>query len=261
MKTLYFPEVDTGTDTTPETPQQNHLKAVALGFSELAKMSNDFKAWLKRQLLDRELILLDAANSPVDSERVDVDWVPSIHPAIADRKLNWLFEEIELVPKPQRQEVVRVFNLACGDTAPKAAAWGVVFVETLGVFVAGHPFRSPRLDYSQTVILGPGWNQLQPQNLTKQVSKASLAALTKCVEDADFKLERLEPEVSAWLLEGSGVKLYGAESGQDFADVLAHVRKSGLPFASSSEEVDMLALQPCINGSYDILLAGLTVLE
>lgn len=261
MKTPYFQGEYAGVNELLEIPQRSHLESVALGFSELAGMSNDFKAWLKQRLLERELILIDVANSPVDSEHEGADWIPSIHPAFADRKLTWLFDEIELIPKPQRQEVVRILNLPCRDTEPKAAAWGISFVETLNVFPAGHPFRSPRLDYSQTVILGPGWNQLKPQKLTTQVSKASLMALKKCVEDADFKLERLEPEVSAWLVEGSGVKLYGAECEQDFADVFVRVRKSGLSLASVSDEVEVLALQPCIDGSFEILLSGLTALE
>lgn len=261
MKTPYFPEVDTGVDTTPETTYRNHLESVALGFSELAGMSDDFKGWLKHRLLERELVFIDAANLSVDPGYAPPDWVPAIHPGIADRKLTWLLDKIENAPKRQRQEVVKILTLACGDIMPKAAAWGVVMVETLGVFVAGHPFRSLRLDYSQTVIVGPGWNRLKPQNLTKQVSKASLMVLAKCVEDADFKLERLEPEVSAWLVEGSGIKLYGAERSQDFADVLVRVGKSGLPLVSISEEVDVLALQPCIDGSYDTLLAGLTELQ
>lgn len=260
MKTPYFQGEYAGVDELLEIPQRSHLESVALGFSELARMSNDFKAWLKQRLLERELILIDATNSPVGSERESADWVPSIHPAFADRKLTWLFNEIELVPKLQRQEVVKILTLACGDTMPKEAAWGTIWNETLGPTL-GDLLDSVRLSYSQTVILGPGWNRLKPQNLTTQVSKASLMALAKCVEDADFKLERLEPEVSAWLVEGSGVKLYGAECKQDFADVLVRVRKSGLPLASVSEEVEVLALQPCIDGSYEILLAGLTALE
>lgn len=86
-------------------------------------------------------------------------------------------------------------------------------------------------------------------------------ALSKCIEDAGFKLDRLEPEVGSWLLEGSGVRLYGAARDQDFKDVLACVSATGLPFASVSEEVDMLALQPCITGSYETLLAAMTPLQ
>ncbi|MBI2033845.1 MAG: hypothetical protein HYT13_01975 [Candidatus Liptonbacteria bacterium] len=263
MKALHSVGVDVGVNITAETPQRSHLETAALGFLGLAKKSGSFREWLKRRLFDRELILLGATEFPEAAlEYEHGEWVPSIHPAIAERKLTWLFDEIDCAPEPQRQGVVKILNLACGHTMPRAAAWGIVFVETLGVFVSGHPFRSPRVDYSQAVILGPGWNLLKPHDLTKRVNKASLTALTKCIEAASLDLKRLEPEVASWLWKGSGVRLYSAQSNQDFEDVLAHVRKSGLSFASVSEgKVDVLALQPCITGSYDTLLAGLAQLE
>jgi hypothetical protein len=244
-----------------ETPRRNYLELVALSFLALAAEVNFFKEWLTQRLRDCKLVIPDAADVP-EFEHEHIEWVPSINPAVAERKLAWLFSEIEYAPECQRQRVVNILNLASRNPVPQAAAWGFVFVETLGVFVAGHPFRfNSKVDYSQAVVLGPSWHILASHDLTRKVSRASLMALTRCVENAGFNLNRLEPEVSSWLLEGSGVKLYGAVRDQDFKDVLVYVRASGLPFASISEEVDMIALQPCITGSYDTLLAAMTPLQ
>lgn len=261
MKTTHVVERDMETSVSTKILPLGHLESVVLGFLALAARADFFKEWLTQRLSDCKLVLPEALEVPA-FEPEHIGWVPPINPAVAERKLAWLLNEMEYAPERERQRIINLLNLASRNPVPQAAAWGFVFNETLGVFVAGHPFNfSTLVDYSQAVIVGPGWTRLKPQELTKRVSRVSLLALAKCVEDAGFKLDRLEPEVGSWLLEGSGVRLYGAESGRSFKDVLASVRESGLPFASVFEEVDMLALQPCITGSYDTLLAELTPLE
>ena len=263
MKTLRFKGLDTGRNTVVEVSQRNYLDTVALGFFALTQGSSFFKKWLTQRLLDRDLVspgVADIHETALEYE--NIEWAPPINPAVAEPKLAWLFNEIDYAPERQKQRVVEILNLACGNIImPQMAAWGIAFVETLSPRPSGHPFRFTDVDYSQVVILGPGWNLLKPQDLTRKVSRASSLALSRCVEEACFKLDRLEPEVSSWLLEGSGVRLYSAESDQHLKDVLDNVRESGLPFASISEEVDMLALQPCITGSYDTLLAELIPLD
>ncbi|MDP3974831.1 MAG: hypothetical protein Q8P88_00895 [Candidatus Jorgensenbacteria bacterium] len=261
MKTTHAVETDVGMNISTETVQRSRLDSVALGFLVLAARASFFMEWLAQRLRDRALILPGVIEVPA-FEHEPVEWVPPINPAVAEQKLTWLLNEMEYAPERQRQRIINILNLAHRNPVPQAAAWGFIFNETLGVFVAGHPFNFNTLvDYSQAVIVGPGWHLLAPHDLTRKVSRVSLMALSKCIEDAGFKLDRLEPEVGSWLLEGSGVRLYDAENGQSFKDVLACVRESGLPFASISEEVDMLALQPCITGSYETLLAELTPLE
>ena len=261
MKTTHVVETDVETSVSTKILPLSHLESVALGFLAFAARADFFKEWLTQRLSDLKLVLLDTIEIPA-FEPEHIEWVPPINPAVAERKLAWLLNEMEYAPERQRQRIVNLLNLASRNPVPQAAAWGFIFNETLGVFVAGHPFRFNTLvDYSQAVIVGPGWNRLKPQDLTRRVSRVSLLALSKCIEGAGFKLDRLEPEVGSWLLEGSGVRLYGAENGQEIKDVLVCVRESGLPFASIFEEVDMLALQPCITGSYDTLLAELTPLE
>ncbi|GEM_PF-3285706 len=261
MKTTHAVERNAETRISADVLPLSHLESVALGFLALAAGASFFKEWLTERLSERTLALPDIIEIPA-FEPAHIEWIPPISPAVAERKLIWLLNEMEYAPERQRQRVINILNLSHQTPIPKAAAWGIVFNETLGVFVAGHPFRFNTLvDYSQTVIVGPEWTRLKSHELTKCVSRVSLMATAKCIEHASFKLERLEPEVSSWLLEGSGVRLYGAESGQSFNDVLARVRESGLPYAFLSEKVDMLALQPCITGSYETLLAELTPVE
>lgn len=246
-----------------ETLQQRRLESVAFSLLMLAGQQDSFRQLLLRRLRDRNLMLSDTAEVPeIDVENAPIEWVPPINPMIAERKLNWLFNEISYTQGLQREKLIEILNLACVAPMPKAADWGIVFNETLGVYVAGHPFRiARRMDYSQAVILDSDWELLEPHNLAKLVNKASLMVLKKCIEAAGSDLERLEPEVGSWLWEGSEVKLYCAESVQDFENVLARVSKSGLLFASVTDEVNALALQPCVTDSFDhTLLAGLTML-
>jgi hypothetical protein len=262
MKTLNTIGLCEKTDLVETILERSHLETVALGFLALAVKSDFFKKWIKQRLLVRETTLTDASGIPeINFEYEHISWLPPINLVVAESKLSWLFSEIDYAPEYQKQRIIGILNLACGTPVPQAAAWGIVFNETLGPTLGNPELFNRCIDYSQVVILGPGWNLFKPQDLTRQVSRVSLQALAKCIEDANFKLDRLEPEVSSWLLEGSGVRLYSAESDQDLKNVLTSMRKSGLPLASISEEVNMLALQPCITGSYDTLLAELTPLE
>ena len=260
MKTLDFVQVGTGINTTKEGSEISRLESVALGLLVLAKKSDFFKKRLMQHLYEHDLILLGTIEIPeVPLEYGHIKWIPSINPKVVERKLVWLFNEIDYASDLQRQRIIKILSLAYRKPVPKMAAWGILFNETLGLTM-GDPDLDCCLEYSQVVILGSGWHKLELQNLTKQVSKVSLMALTRCIEEANFNLNRLEPEVSSWLLEGSGIKLYSAKNDQDFEEILIHARDCGLPFASISEDVNLIALQPSITGSYDTLLAKLTSL-
>jgi hypothetical protein len=249
-------------NSTQENVQLTHLESVSLGLLGLAKESSYFKNQLLKQLYEHELILTDA--SPLQELNLDyghVKWIPFINPGVAESKLTWLCREANNTSNEEREKIVQILSLAYQDPTPKMAAWGIVFNETLGVFVAGHPFFLDQcLKYSQVIILGPTWRELESQNLSKQINRASLLTLSRCIEEAKFNLKKLDPEVSSWLLEGSGLELYGAESKEDFTEIVTQVKNCGLPFSSLSEEVDLIALQPCVTGSYETLLAKLTML-
>ncbi|MEK7572685.1 MAG: hypothetical protein AAB493_02430 [Patescibacteria group bacterium] len=260
MKTLDFVQVDTLINTTKKNSEISRLESVALGLLVLAKKSDLFKKRLMQRLFEHDLILPDTVEiSEVPLEYEHIKWIPLINPKVAERKLVWLSNEIDYAPDLQRQRIIKILSLTYRKPVPKMAAWGIFFNETLGLTL-GDPDFYCCLEYSQVIILGSGWHKSEPQNLTKQVSMVSLMALTRCIEEAHFNLNRLEPEVSSWLLEGSGIQLYSAKNDQDFEEILVHARDCGLPFASISEDVNLIALQPSITGSYDTLLAKLTSL-
>jgi hypothetical protein len=260
METL---DVLVGTkNTTKKDSKMTHLESVALGLLALTMKSDFFKQQLMQQLYEHDLILTDSSETPGDDlDYENIEFIPFISPEVAVRKLSWLCNEIGFASKNEKQRIVRVLSLTYKNPIPQMAAWGFIFNETLGVFVAGHPFNIDScLEYSQVIILGPNWQKFESQNITKQVNRISLMTLTKCIEEAKFNLKRIDPEVSSWLFEGSGLELYCAENESDYKEILVRMHNCGQPYISLSEDVDLIALRPSVTGSYEILLANLTAL-
>jgi hypothetical protein len=261
MKTVN--DVQVGTKiATKHNSRLSHLESVALGLLVLAIKSNYFKKELVQYLFENDLILPKTiTNQGFYQNYESIKWILPINPSIAESKLKWLVNEIEYVSDAEREKIIRILDLAYRKPVPEMAAWGIVFNETLGVFVAGHPFFVDRhLEYSQAIILSPNWRNLEPQNLTKQISRISLMTLTKCIEEAELDFKRLEPEVSSWLLEGKNLELYVAKNEKDFKGILTHLSNSGIIYTSISNEINLIALQPSVTGSYETLFAKLTLL-
>jgi hypothetical protein len=239
------------------------LKLIALGLVLFAKKQSNFKKLIFNGLFDRNFYLPNTEVHLSADDITLIKWIPQINPLIAEKQLIWLFNEMEYVQLPEREKLITILHLAFDKPTPQAAAWGIIFNETLGVFVAGHPFDiKSSIDYSQVVIVDSNWKQFKPHILAKRINKASIKVLTKCMESANYDLKRLEPEVSSWLWEGSEIKLYYAKRNGDFEDILNCAHKSGLLCFVTTEDINVLALQPCITGSYDCtLLAPLIRLE
>ena len=261
MKTKSITEVSTGISATKESFQLSHFESVALGLVASAIKSETLKKQIIQYLFDYDLILQkDVEMNEVTLKCENIEWLPFVHPEIIKRKIEWLTNELKQGPELQRQRIIKILSLSYRKPVPEMAAWGILFGETLFV-VRGNPDPfSSFLEYSQVVIIGPGWQKVKPQSLTKEVSRVSLMAITRCIEEAKFDLNRLEPEVGSWFVEGSGVDLYEAKDVNDFKETFRLVQKSGIPFASVSEDLNLIALQPGITGSYETLLSKLTAL-
>lgn len=261
MRTLDLVQVGTE-NTTKKELGLSKLESVALGLLALATKSEVIQKKLMQGLYEYDLIMSNLENTSEESlDFSHIEWIPFINTRIAESKLFWLINEINHASDEERQRVVKILSYTYRNPVPQMAAWGFIFNETLGVFVAGHPFNvDMRLEYSQVIIVGPNWRQLEPQNLAKQVSRISLMALSKCIEEANFNLKRIEPEVSSWLLEGSGLELYCAKDEEELNEILIKAQNCGLLCSSISEEVKLIALQPSVSGSYETLLAKLTAL-
>ena len=246
--------------TAKESLELSYFESVALGLLALAMKFEFFKKQLMQHLFDHDFILPAGFEMPeVSLDYRHIKWIPSIHPNVAEDKLIWLLNEIEQAPEMERQRVIKILSFAYKKMMPEMAAWGILFGETLFVAVGNPDVTSA--EYSQVIVLDPSWKELDSQNLVKKVNEVSLAMLTRCIEEANFNIKRLEPEVSSWLLKGSGLKLYSAKTNQDFKDILTNLNDCGMPFVYNSENnIGVIALQPSITGSYDILLAKLTPL-
>ena len=252
--------------TLVDTGQGSYLQSVAYSMALLAYHDKGFRESLGRYLFDKRILIPASQIDNVDAlSHDDVLFLMPISRSIAEEKLAWLVNELEYVDIVERNRIQNILSLVAVNeyTFPQAASWGVIDNETLGVYVAGHPFRRSGLGYSQVVILERSCSQLENFALAKLIHSVSVAALNRCVEDANYDFKRLEPEVIEWLSGPRDLELYWAAADSEFEEALTKVRMAEIKFAlvDEGESGSILALQPSATGTHFECVNQLTPVE
>lgn len=248
-----------------EKIQGSYLQSIAYGIVLLAQRKKSFKEVLLNYLRDHDVLIQHSQVEDIDHcIPHDGELVIPINHLIAQSKLAWLINETKYVEQDERDYIFGILNLVDEREipVPKAAAWGIVFNETLGPTL-GDVDLSSRLDYSQVIILKSGCKVIEKYDLAKSVNSASLGALDRCFEVARYDFQRLEPEVISWLSDSRNLEMYFSVSDSQFANVLYRVNECRLNYFMIDEEnsSSVLALQPSINGSYCELVGELVPVE
>lgn len=250
--------------TYPAVDKVSYVKTIAASMVLLAVKNEKFRVSMCRYLFNRELLVPYPQENElsVDLSSFFANTQP-ISEIVADRKLEWLVNELNYIDSDDRCDTLRVLGLATLSIPdPKAAAWGILFNQTLGL-TRGNPDFSSGLEYSQEIILNQDWEDFNKLELAQAISAASAGVLSKCLEVADYDFKRLEPEVVSWLSESRTSLLYSVSSNSEFNEVVSRAYLSGISFFVSADGAlpNIIALQPSIAGSHYKIVEGLALLR